>query len=99
MHLYLFIVKYISSVHEFLRFLFVGLNFTSLFCKFLTILDFTHNCPKFVDVAIYALCPESFCVKNPAVRTVLVFSDSGLVTEDANNDYFLTGLDTHIVVE
>ena len=46
-------------------------------CKFLTILDFTHNCREFVDVAIYALCPESFCLKNPAVRKVLVFSDSG----------------------
>ena len=75
--IYIFLVKYIASVHEFLLFLFVGLNFSSLFCKFLTILDFTHICREFVDVAIYALCPESFCVKNPAVRKVFAFSDSG----------------------
>ena len=37
-----------------------------------------HICREFVDVAIYALCLESFCVKNPAVRKVLVFSDSAL---------------------
>ena len=52
-------------------------GFQDLFCKFLTILDFMHNCREFVDVAIYALCPESFCVKNLAVRKVFVFSDSG----------------------
>ena len=63
-------------MHEFLLFLFLGLNFSSLFCKLLTILDFTHICREFIDVAIYALYPESFCVKNPAVRKVFVFSDS-----------------------
>ena len=50
---------------------------SSFFCRFLTILDFTHICREFVDVPIYALYPESFCVKNPAVRKVFVFSDSG----------------------
>ena len=35
--------------------------------------DFTHICREFVDVAIYALYPESFCMKNPAVRKVFVF--------------------------
>ena len=30
----------------------------------------------FENVAIYTLYPESFCVKNPAVRKVFVFYDS-----------------------
>ena len=50
----------------------------TLFCKFLTILDFTHICREFSDVAIFALYPESFCVKNPATRKVFAFSDSVL---------------------
>ena len=77
LRIYIFLAKYIASVHEFLLFLFVGLHFWSLFCKFLTILDFTHICREFVDVAIYALYPESFCVKNLAAGKVFAFSDSG----------------------
>ena len=69
-------------------------GFQDLFCKFLIILDFTHNCREFVDVEIYALCPESFCVKNPAVRKVFVFSDSG-----RRMPYFLAGFPSKIVTD
>ena len=35
-------------------------------------------CRKIVNVAIYALYPESFCGKDLAIRKVFAFSDSGL---------------------
>ena len=41
--IYIFLVKYIASVHEFLLFLFVGLNFSSLFCKFLLFLTLLES--------------------------------------------------------
>ena len=44
---------------------------SSFFCRFLTILDFTHICREFVDVPIYALYPESFCVENLDIRLFL----------------------------
>ena len=39
---------------------------------------FTRICREIVDVAIYALYPESFCGVNLAIRKVFAFSDSGL---------------------
>ena len=39
-------------------------------------LGFTRICREIVNVAIYALYPESFCGKNLAVRKVFAFSDS-----------------------
>ena len=38
---------------------------------------FTRICREIVDVAIYALYPESFCGVNLAIRKVFAFSDSG----------------------
>ena len=47
-------------------------------CNFcLTILDLTHICREFANIAIYARYPERFCVNNLAVRKVFAFSDSG----------------------
>ena len=40
-------------------------------------LGFTRICREIVNVAIYALYPESFCGKDLAVRKVFAFSDSG----------------------
>ena len=37
---------------------------------------FTRICREIVDVAIYALYPESFCGVNLAIRKVFAFSDS-----------------------
>ena len=42
------------------------------------ILGFTRICREIVDVAIYALYPESFCGVNLAIRKVFAFSDSGV---------------------
>ena len=39
---------------------------------------FTRICREIVDVAIYALYPESFCGVNLAIRKVFAFSDSGI---------------------
>ena len=39
---------------------------------------FTRICREIVDVAIYALYPESFCGVNLAIRKVFAFSDSGV---------------------
>ena len=39
-------------------------------------LGFTRIFPEIVDVAIYALYPESFCGENLAIRKVFAFSDS-----------------------
>ena len=41
--------------------------------------SFKHFCRESKSVAIYALYPESFCLKNLAIRKVFAFSDSGLV--------------------
>ena len=38
--------------------------------------SFRHFCRKIKSVAIYALYPESFCVKNLAIQKVFAFSDS-----------------------
>ena len=38
--------------------------------------SFTHICREIKDVPIYALYPESFCMKNLATRKVFAFSDS-----------------------
>ena len=38
--------------------------------------SFKHFCREFKGVPIYALYPESFCVKNLATRKVFAFSDS-----------------------
>ena len=45
--------------------------------------SFKHFCREIKDVPIYALYPESFCVKNLATRKVFAFSDSGLLNQDA----------------
>ena len=42
-------------------------------------LGFTHIYRKIVNVAIYALYPESFCGGNLAIRKVFAFSDSGAI--------------------
>ena len=39
-------------------------------------LDYTRICRKIVDVAIYAVYPESFWGENFAIRKVFAFSDS-----------------------
>ena len=53
-------------------------------------LGFTRICREIVDVAIYALYPESFCSGNLAIRKVFAFSDSGFTmmihTEKRYND-------------
>ena len=41
--------------------------------------SFTHFCRESKSVAIYALYPESFCVKYLAIRKVFTFSDFGLI--------------------
>ena len=38
--------------------------------------SFKHFCCESKSVAIYALCPESFCMKNLAIQKVFAFSDS-----------------------
>ena len=43
--------------------------------QFVICLGFTCICREIVDVAIYALYPESFC-ENFAIRKVFAFSDS-----------------------
>ena len=43
------------------------------------LLGFTRICREIVDVAIYALYPESFFGENLAIRKVFAFSDSGLL--------------------
>ena len=47
--------------------------------QFVICLGFTRICRKIVDVAIYALYPESFCGENLAIRKVFAFSDSELL--------------------
>ena len=42
--------------------------------------------------AIYALYPEKFCDKNPAIRKVFVFSDSGRNNIDINIDIILISI-------
>ena len=42
---------------------------------------FTRICREIVDVAIYALYPESFCGVNLAIRKVFAFSDSACNTQ------------------
>ena len=44
--------------------------------QFVICLGFTRICREIVDVAIYALYPESFCGGNLAIRKVFAFSDS-----------------------
>ena len=44
--------------------------------KYMTFSSFTHFCRESKSVAIYALYPESFCVKFFAIRKVFAFSDS-----------------------
>ena len=44
--------------------------------QFVICLGFTRICREIVDVAIYALYPESFCGVNLAIRKVFAFSDS-----------------------
>ena len=44
--------------------------------QFVICLGFTRICREIVDVAIYALYPESFCGRNLAIRKVFAFSDS-----------------------
>ena len=47
------------------------------FCQhFVENFRFTRICREIVDVAIYALYPESFCGVNLANRKVFAFSDS-----------------------
>ena len=48
----------------------------------------THFCRESKSVAIYALYPESVCLKNFAIRKVFVFSDSGTLNQNsrANDD-------------
>ena len=43
---------------------------------------FTRICREIVDVAIYALYPESFCGVNLAIRKVFAFSDSVVMVMD-----------------
>ena len=48
------------------------------FCQhFVENFRFTRICREIVDVAIYALYPESFCGVNLAIRKVFAVSDSG----------------------
>ena len=44
--------------------------------KYMKFFSFTHFCRESKSVAIHALYPESFCMKNLAIRKVLAFSDS-----------------------
>ena len=44
--------------------------------QFVICLGFTRICREIVDVANYALYPESFCGGNLAIRKVFAFSDS-----------------------
>ena len=44
--------------------------------QFVICLGFTRICREIVDVAIYALYPESFCDENLAIRKVFAFCDS-----------------------
>ena len=44
--------------------------------QFVICLGFTRICREIVDVAIYALYPESFCGGNLAIWKVFAFSDS-----------------------
>ena len=53
-------------------------------------LGFTRICRKIVDVAIYALYPESFC-ENFAIRKVFAFSDSDLWYVKATQGQALAG--------
>ena len=45
---------------------------------------FTRICREIVDVAIYALYPESFCGVNLAIRKVFAFSDSAAASSQAS---------------
>ena len=44
--------------------------------KYMKFSSFTHFCRESKSVAIYALYPESFCMKNLAIRKICAFSDS-----------------------
>ena len=60
-----------------LHFLFRRVHLLKQFClSILKILVFTRICREIVNVAIYALYPESFCGKDLAIRKVFTFSDS-----------------------
>ena len=48
----------------------------AILSQFVICLGFTRICREIVDVAIYALYPESFCGGNLAIRKVFAFSDS-----------------------
>ena len=61
--------------------------------KYMKLSSFTHFCRENKSVAIYALFPESFCVKNLAIRKVFAFSDSG-VWQDLRTQSFLDVLDS-----
>ena len=52
-------------------------NFMHIWKKYMTFSSFTHFCHESKSVAIYALYPESFSVKNLAIRKIFAFSDSG----------------------
>ena len=56
--------------------------------KYMKFFSFTHLCRKSKCVAIYALYPESFCVKNLAIRKVFAFSDSGVAPKGPFRPFF-----------
>ena len=51
-------------------------------------LGFTRICREIIDVATYALYPESFFGENFAIRKVFAFSDSGIFTIDADAPFY-----------
>jgi len=61
-----------------LRFSVLKSTFKQFHLNILKNLGFTRICREIVNVAIYALYPESFCRKNLAVQKIFAFSDSGI---------------------
>ena len=53
-----------------------------------------HICWEIKDVQIYAFYPESFCVKNLAIRKVFAFSDSA--GQGGEDEIVLTFLSQHV---
>ena len=54
---------------------------------------FTRLCREIVNVANYALYPESFCDENLAIRKVFAFSDSAVeITKSLEYVYFFKGV-------
>ena len=76
------IIKCFSALFQLsLEFLCLRLYLSSFANILWKILGLRAFVAKSVDVAIYALYPESFCDENLAIRKVFAFSDSAIMLQ------------------